>query len=531
MATIIPLPTERSTRADTTLLVCIALAVALLHLLTNGRYGFHRDELQFMDDALHLDWGFVAYPPLTPLIQRIGFDLFGVSLVGLRLASVLAQAAALVLTGLMARELGGRRLAQCIAATSVAVSLLPLFEGTEFQYSSFDYLWWVLTAYCVARLLGSGGSRWWVGIGLALGMGLMTKYSIIFFIAGLLVAVLLTPLRAELKRRWFWTGVALALLIFLPNLIWQARHGFISYDFLQHIHARDVRQGRASGFLRDQFLICTNPFTVPIWVAGLVFYFSKSGKRFRSLGLMWVAPFTLFWLAKGRGYYVAAAYPMLFAAGGLVYERCIEWLAARSSSPASGSATSPDSGQSVGRAFALGPRTAVALTFVLLFAGGVGAAFFVLPLQAVDSPRNFMLKNNGDLREEIGWNELVQTVANIRDGLPPEQRAHLGIIAGNYGEAGAIDLLGPARGLPPVISGTNSGWLRGYGDPPPQTFIVLGLSREEVDRAFHSCTLAGHNGNRYGIENEESMYHPDIFLCGVPVKPWPVLWPHFKSYG
>src|ERR1700732_1501492 len=144
---------EDGSRAAVLPLVGIAMVVAVIHLLTNNRYGFHRDELQFLSDARHLDWGFVAYPPFTPFVERIGLVLFGTSLVGLRLFSVLAQAAAIVVTGLMARELGGKRLAQVTAALAVALSPLPLFEGTEFQYSTFDYLWWVLAAYFIIRLL------------------------------------------------------------------------------------------------------------------------------------------------------------------------------------------------------------------------------------------------------------------------------------------------------------------------------------------------------------------------------------------
>src|ERR1700730_12728123 len=140
---------EDGSRADVSALVGIAVVVAVIHLLTNNRYGFHRDELQFLSDARHLDWGFVAYPPLTPFVERVGLEIFGVSMVGLRLFSVIVQALAIVVTGLMARELGGGRLAQVAAALCVALSPLPLFEGTEFQYSSFDYLWWVLIAWSV----------------------------------------------------------------------------------------------------------------------------------------------------------------------------------------------------------------------------------------------------------------------------------------------------------------------------------------------------------------------------------------------
>jgi 4-amino-4-deoxy-L-arabinose transferase-like glycosyltransferase len=171
----------------------IAAAVTLLHLLTNGRYGFHRDEFQFLSDASHLDWGFVAYPPFTPFIERIGLALFGLNLVGLRLFSVLAQAAVIVIAGLIARELGGRRLAQGTAALAVALSPIPIFEGTEFQYTSFDFLWWVLIAYFTIRLLRTGNPRWWLAIGAAVGLGLLTKYAIVFYIAGILAGVVLTP--------------------------------------------------------------------------------------------------------------------------------------------------------------------------------------------------------------------------------------------------------------------------------------------------------------------------------------------------
>src|SRR5438445_476245 len=201
---------DTHSRADTLVLVVIAATVALVHVLTNHHYGFHRDELQVLSDALHLDWGFVPYPPLTPFLERIGLALFGVSLVGLRLFSVIAQGLAVLMTGLMARELGGGRLAQTTAALAVALSPLPLFEGTEFQYTTFDYLWWVLIAYFVIRLLKTENPRWWLAIGAAVGVGLLTKYSIVFYIAGILGGMLLTSSRRYFASGWFWAGVLVA---------------------------------------------------------------------------------------------------------------------------------------------------------------------------------------------------------------------------------------------------------------------------------------------------------------------------------
>jgi hypothetical protein len=496
---------ETETKPARAILFALAAAVTLLHLATNGRYGFHRDELQFLSDARHLDWGFVAYPPLTPFLERIGLALFGLSMVGLRLFSVIAQAAAIVLTGLMARELGGARLAQFAAALAVALSPLPLFQGTEFQYSSFDYLWWVLIAYFTVRLLKSDNPRWWLAIGAAVGLGLLTKYSIVFFIAGILGGVVLSRARRFLYNRWFWAGIGLALLIFLPNFLWQVRHGFISYHFLQHIHARDVGEGRADGFLVGQVLLCINVFAAPLCIAGLVAFFRNP--RYRMIAWMYIIPLALFFFAKGRFYYMAAGYPMLFAMGAGVGER---WL------------------QSIRRPF----RIAVQSVFFggLVVCGALVCAVIV-PLQAAGPLRDFALRNNGDLREEFGWTELVKTIASIRDSLPADQQSSVGILVGNYGEQGAVEMFGPAYHLPLPISTTNSAWLRGYPQPPPSTLIIVGVSRDEVEKIFTGCRLAGHNGNSAGVENEESKYHPDIFVCGPPRRPWAELWREHQSFG
>jgi 4-amino-4-deoxy-L-arabinose transferase-like glycosyltransferase len=483
----------------------IAAAVAIVHLLTNNRYGFHRDELQFLSDARHLDWGFVAYPPLTPFLERIGLGIFGVSLVGLRLFSVIAQALAILVTGLMARELGGGRLAQAAAALAVALSPLPLFQGTEFQYTSFDYLWWVLIAYFLIRLLKTGNPRWWLAAGAAVGLGLMTKYTILFLAAGILGGLLFTPARRFLRTRWLWAGAALALLIFLPNLLWQVRHGFISLDFLRHIHARDVAEGRANGFVLHQFLLCTNLFAAPLWIAGLLCFLRD--KRYRPLAWMYLVPLALFWFGKGRGYYLAAAYPMLMAMGAAAGER---WVASLPS---------------------LRRRVVEAAFFLGVAQYGLFVAAVVLPLASSGPLRDFALRNNDGLREEFGWNELVETVAGIRDSLPPAQRASVGVLVGNYGEAGAIEILGPAYHLPTPISITNSAWLRGYPAPPPSTLIVLGFSRRAAERAFTSCQVAGHVANPYGVSNEESRDHADIFVCAGPRQPWPQFWKAYQNFG
>ena len=492
-------------RGDTWLLVGIAAAVALVHVLTNGRYGFHRDELQVLSDARHLDWGFVPYPPLTPFVERIGLSIFGLSMVGLRMFSVVAQAIVLVVVGLMTRELGGGRLAQVTATLAIALSPLALFEGTEFQYTTFDYLWWTLIAYFVIRLLKTEDPRWWLAIGATIGIGFLTKYTMGFYLAGIFGGVLLTRARRYLASPWFWVGMALGFVICLPNLIWQMRHGFISLHFLQHIHTRDVGEGRADGFLSQQFWICTNLFSAALWIPGLVGYLRE--RRYRMLAWMYLIPLGLFFVGKGRGYYLGGAYPMLMAMGAVVAERWVASLAKR------------------------WRWTVEAVFFTGLVVGGLYMSAVVLPLASSGRLMKFALENNGDLREEIGWDELVKTVAGIRDSLPAEQRENVGVVVGNYGEQGAIEILGAAYQLPPPISGTNSAWLRGYPVPPPSTLIVVGLSQQYVERMFMGCRVAGHNGNTLGVKNEESEDHADIFVCGGLRMTWPEFWKEYQRFG
>ncbi|MEO8438679.1 MAG: glycosyltransferase family 39 protein [Spartobacteria bacterium] len=257
------------------LLVALALARLALHCATNWQYGFHRDELGVLDDARFLDWGYVSYPPFTPFVGRIALLLFGPSLVGLRFFSALAQSVAMVLTGLMARELGGRRWAQAVAALAAAVAPMAVCMGTMFQYIAFDYLWWVLAAYCLLRLFRDDDPRWWIALGAIFGLGMMTKYTMIFFIAGVAAGILLTPARLYLRSPWLWAGAALSVVLFLPNIMWQIKHDFISLTFLNHIHERDVEIGRTDGFLIQQLFVSANIFTLPLWATGLWFYFVR----------------------------------------------------------------------------------------------------------------------------------------------------------------------------------------------------------------------------------------------------------------
>jgi 4-amino-4-deoxy-L-arabinose transferase-like glycosyltransferase len=495
--------------SDLGILLLLGLIRLVTLLLTNGQSGWHRDELDTLDNARYLAWGYVAYPPLTPFIARVALTLFGPSMIGVRLFSTLAHAISLVLTGLMVRELEGRRWAQVAAAIATAIAPYALLGGELFHYSSFDYLWWVLIAYLMIRLLKSEDPRWWLGIGATIGLGMMTKYAIAFYVISLVAGVILTRARRYLLSPWLWGGVVLSLLIVLPNIIWQIQHNFISLDFLRSIHARDVRIGRAEGFLVEQFIYTTNVVTIPLWVLGLYFYsFAPAGRRYRPIAWMAVISFALFFYTQGRSYYLAPAYPMLFAGGTFIIE---QWLTALPAARA---------------------RIPQGIVLGVLAISGIVFAPLALPVAPVNSKVwNVVSKINGELREEIGWPELVKTIADIYNALPAEEKLQTGILTGNYGEAGAINLYGPAYGLPEAISGVNSYWLRGYGDPPPKTLIALGAGDTAIWTAFNSCIFAGQITNPYGVQNEEAKDHPTVLLCRGLRRPWPDLWKRLQLFG
>jgi hypothetical protein len=314
------------------------------------------------------------------------------------------------------------------------------------------------------------------------------------------VGVLASDARRYLKSKWLWAGVALAALIFLPNFVWEWRHHFISLDFLRFIHGRDVQTGVTKGFFLGQLELTM--LALPLAVAGLWFYCTRP--RYRVLASMYLVPLATLVALQGRDYYLAPAYPILYAAGAVWLEGKIE---ARK--------VLIDAGAGLLRK---GVWVALLLSVVV-------AAAVALPIAPVNSAW-WRMASQRDIvfPEEIGWEEFTQSVAQVWEGLPSEEREHAGILAGNYGELGALNLYGPAFGLPRAISGVNSSWERGYGDPAPQTLVVVGYSRAFLEQHFTSCEVKGRVWNKYGIANEETIEDPEIFACSGLRGGWPEFW-------
>lgn len=484
-------------KSDLFILILLAAIKLVLHLLTNNQYGFHRDELATLHDARNLAWGFIAYPPLTPFLGSIELKLFGTSLVGFRFFSALSQSIVMVFAGLMAKELGGSRRAQILAAFGTGIGMFTLIQGALFQYVAFDFLWVVLLAYFTIRLLKTDNPRWWLAIGAVIGLGMMTRYTMGVHVIGLILAVLLTQTRKHLKSPWLWAGVVIAFLVFLPNIIWQIQHNFISLEFQKSIHERDVNLGRANGYFIDQLLMA-NPFMLSFWISGLLFYFREA--KYRILGWMYLIPVAIFFLMQGRGYYPAPIYPMLIAAGAVVFERRLETLS---------------------------PKNALrhlTLNWIFLTLGLAVGGALMLPVAPINSTMwDISYDVHDNFSEQLGWRELNQQIANVYHALPADEKSHAGILAGNYGEAGALELYGGEYNLPQVISPVDSFWLQGAPTENIEVLIVVGYSKETAEKYFNSCILAGEIVNQYGVVNEESKLR-DFFLCKGLRQPWSELW-------
>jgi len=496
-------------RNEWSLLLLIATVRFALHLLLDGQYGFHRDELQVLDDARHLAWGYVPYPPLTPFFAAIDLTLFGDSPTGFRVFAALTQCVAMVLAGSIAREFGGGRAAQLLAALASMAMPFSLLAASQLEYVAPDLLWWVLLAWLLLRLINSGDSRWWLAIGGVIGLGMLTRYTIGACAVAIVVGVVVTPLRRELRSPWLWAGVVASLLVFVPNLLWQAQHDFVYLEFMRHIHERDIRWGRTSGYFPEQLFGNASVVTLPLWLGGLWFVLrARDDARQRIVACMYLVPLLLFALARGRGYYMAPAYPMLLAAGAVAFERILDRRSAR-----------------VVTAMRATAWSLIALAIVT-------SAAVALPLAPVNSSGWRLSRAVHDnFAEQIGWPEFVEQVAGIYRALPDSERPLTGILASNYGEAGAIDFYGPALGLPAALSGVNTYWYRGYGDPPPQTLIVLGADPDDIAKAPATCALAGTVTNRFGVENEETRNNPQIFVCRDLRRPWPELWKRLRGFG
>ncbi len=465
-------------------------AVGLL-LATAPRYGFHRDELYFLMAGRRLDWGYIDQPPLTPLLARMSELVGGTSPLALRIVPALAVGTIGLLTAAIARRLGGGRVAQVFAAFSGSWAGVVLGEGHLLSTATLDYLFWTVALWILVLLLDGADPRWWLGFGLTIGLGMQNKSTIGFFAVAAVVAVLATDRRRALAGPLPWIGAAIALLVAAPNLVWQASHGWPQFEMAAALRARS--DGPVA-FVLFQPLLLSVALAIPAAAGWWRLARSSELRPWRALALMYGLLFFLFLVTAGKAYYVAPMYSALLAAGALWFE-------------------------------GLGRRGRGVMAGAAVVGVAIGT-LIALPLLPRDSFEALDL--TGELRETLGWPELVDQVAAVRDGLPAGRRDDIAIVTGSYGEAGAIDILGPARGLPGAVSGHNNYWLWG----PPENhgaIIAVGPLEGLLRLVCPTVETATHISNPWNVANEEAGY--PILLCRRPSRQLAEVWDEARHYN
>lgn len=311
------------------IVAAIAILKLALELCAAPHYGIFRDEMYYLACGQHLGWGYVDHPPLMPFIAWFASHIFGTSLIGLRLLPALAGAALVWLTGAMARMMGGARVAQALAAIAVLTAPIYMLMQHWLTMNAFEPLLWMACAWCVLRFIHAEDPRWWLLIGVLVGIGLEMKYSVALFAVGLIVGLALTPHRRVFASKWFWLGCLAACLIFLPHLVWLIHNHFpfLEYEHNIRMTTRDIRRGPVA-FLLDQAFIL-NPVSALLWIGGLVWtLFTRAGSSYRILAWTFLVVLGVLMIAQGKNYYVSPVYPMMFAAGAVAFTQWIHnaWL-------------------------------------------------------------------------------------------------------------------------------------------------------------------------------------------------------------
>jgi MFS family permease len=476
-------------------------------------YGFFRDELYFLVCGRHLAWGYVDQPPLAPLQARLAELLFGLSPTGVRILSFAAAGVTVGLTGLLAWQLGGRRTAQALAMTAVLASPVFLATSNYLSMNSWEPCLWMGALLAILRLAdGTASPRAWLLFGLLAGLGIENKHSTVFFLAALLGGLLLSPQRRILWSKGCAAGVALLILIALPNLIWQWVHHFPTYELLSAVSHSDKNVKLPPLAFLFQQVNMLLIFAAPLWIGGLAWLaFARNAKPWRFIAFTYVVFLAMMMGMHAKDYYLAPIYPALFAAG----------------------------------AVALGTLTRrnwpsiaymVVLGLLLIFVSAP-IILTILPPEKYLAFSSHFVNNKVKsekftsplpqyLSDRFGWPEMVQGFAVRYNALPPEERARTAIFCQNYGEAAAVDILGPQYGLPSAISGHQNYFYWGWNNYTGESVLTLGNRREDYTDSFAEVIDLGVFDAPWIMDFE----HHHYFWLRHRKLPYAADWPKFKFW-
>jgi 4-amino-4-deoxy-L-arabinose transferase-like glycosyltransferase len=516
------LPEPDQSSQSMALIWVIALATLVFHIYFNNRYGYFRDEFDYLSCGDHLQWGYVDQPPLIPFLIHFCRALLGDSLRAIRFIPALASSLLILQTAAIARELGGRRYAMLLSAICALMALQYLSNGSLLTTNCLEPNLWMGCAYFAILAIKRNDSRYWLSFGVIAGLGLEEKYSIAVFGLGIVVGLLFTEHRRVFLDKWIWLGGIAAFLIFLPNLLWNLHYEWPFVQLMRGIRAesRDVVLGPFPYFFQQTLLL--NPLTAPIWLTGLfALLFAPPLRRYRALGWCYVVCYTVFFVLHGKNYYLAPVYPMLLAAGAVAIESALD---------------RPRSGPP--RRQWLKP-----VIVVILLVNGAYLAPVVVPILSPDAflayaktlPFKLPVMEHAHARaalpqwyaDQFGWQEIVDQTAVAWNRLTPEERADCGIFAQDYGQAGAIDFLGRRDGLPGAMSGDRTYFLWGPHNYSGNCMIVLDDRKEVLERYWNQVDYRGASaGNPYALEQQI-----DVFLCtGKKFDSWDGAWPKLKRW-
>jgi len=490
-----------------------ALAYVALEVAISGRYGYFRDEFYYLACARHLAWGYVDHPPAIALVAWVTQHLLGESLLAIRLSSAMAGGATIVLAGRLALVLGGDRWAAALTGVAVAITPVFLFLFHILSMNAWDILLWTAVCLIVATIAADARPALWLWVGVLVGVGLETKHSMAFLVFGLGVGVVLTPMRRWLADWHLWAGGLTALVLAAPNIAWEIANRWPTLEFARNATADKNAILSPLQFVGEQ-AFQAHPLNLVLLVAGLWFFFTADRGRFRVFGWTYLAVFGLLLMQRGKPYYIAPIYPLMFAAGAVVVAR------ATASS-----------------------RTSRLGVVVALLVTGVVTAPFTLPVLPVDryiayatrlglKPASGERMALGDLPQHyadmFGWDEIVSTVARVYQALPPDDQARAGVFALNYGDAGAVDLLGPRYGLPMhAMSRHNNYFFWGPDASRMDVLIVIGGRLEDHLQSYSDAQVAATIECGYCMPYEN---HRRIYVLRHRIRPVDEIWRTSKLF-
>jgi hypothetical protein len=473
------------------LIAALSFVKLLIHLIGNRNYGFHRDELLHLSTSEHLDWGYFEFPPFIALVGKVAHFIFGYSLSGIRFFATLAGVLILILCCLIAKELGGKKKAIMLAGLAV-LAFVPFYRNHMlFQPVVFDQLFWTLGFYFLIKYFNSKNVKFLIYLGITAGCGLMNKYTFLIWLLGIVVGLIFYDKGVLFKNKIFYAAGLITLLIFLPNIIWQWQHDVPVLLHLQKLKESQLDKKGPFDFAVEQL---KHPFTLTISLIGLFAYFFDSNlKKYKAIGIAAVVIFCIMWTAQSKGYYFFAIYPVLFAAGAVKIEKLLQ----------------------------LKPKWnyAVAALLILPVIPFIPGAIPILPISTYVSYLDLKPEKNGrvvityDFADMFGWAEQVQLVDSLYQSLPLNQREKCMIWAENYGEAGAIEILGKKYNLPNPVSSHGSFWTWGTGNTKGEICISIGNEEEAVERVFSDFKLVKMIKHKYAIDEENNI---PVYLCSNP---------------